>query len=168
MFVVRNPLVGHQAIDEVSSVQNHPLGEIVDAWDPVFGAGKFIYLQGAANVDEGDWVTYNADDGSVTLLAANAIGPAAVAMGALVASTYGWYQIAGKAVGLCLTGFADNAAVYATATAGQVDDAVVSGDRVQNAKGASARGTISTHNGGSLANAAEFEIMFPFVNDGAA
>lgn len=138
-----------------------PLGTIITAVDPTYGAGEFIFLEGAANTAIGSWVTYNADDYSTTLLAANAIGPVAVAMAATVASTKGWYQIGGKAVGKALTGFADNANVYATATAGSVDDAVVAGDRVKRAKGASAVDTPST-------GLAEFEIDRPFMDDGLA
>lgn len=138
-----------------------PLGTIVSAVDPTYGAGKFIFLKGLAATAVGTWVTYNDDDYSTTLLAANAIGPVAVAMSANVASQYGWYQIQGKAIGLTLAGFVDNANVYATATAGSVDDAVVAGDRVKNAKGASAIGTPS----GSFA---EFEIDFPVMDDGVA
>lgn len=150
-----------QAIGEVSTTQQHPLGTIVVAEDSTYGSGEFIYLAGVASTAIGSWVTYNSDDGSTTLLAANAIGPVAIAMQATVASTYGWYQIQGKAVGLCLAGFLDNANVYATATAGSVDDAVVAGDRVKGARGASAIGTPS----GSFA---EFEIARPFMDDGVA
>ncbi len=137
------------------------LGDIVRAVDPVYGAGEFIYLKGVASTVRGSWVTYNADDWTSTLLAANAIGPVAVAMAATVASTAGWYQIQGKAVGLALAGFLDDANVYATATAGSVDDAVVAGDRVKNAKGASAVGVPS-------AGLAEFEIERPWMDDGLA
>ena len=136
-------------------------GDIVRAVDPVYGAGEFIFLKGAASTVVGSWVTYNADDYSTTLLAANAIGPVAVATAAIIASTTGWYQISGKAVGLALTGFLDDANVYATATAGSVDDAVVAGDRVKNAKGASAVGTPS-------AGLAEFEIARPWMDDAVA
>ena len=137
------------------------LGDIATAQDPVYGNGEFIYLKGVASTAVGSWVTYNADDYSTTLLAANAIGPVAVAMAATVANEYGWYQIQGKAVGLALAGFVDDANVYATATAGSVDDAVVAGDRVKRAKGASAVGTPS-------AGLAEFEIDRPFMDDGLA
>ena len=141
--IIEGP-VGAQPIAETSTVQRHPLGTIVTAADPTYGAGEFIYLKGLASTAIGSWVTYNADDGSTTLLAANAIGPVGVAMSANVASQYGWYQIGGKAIGLCLAGFVDNANVYATATAGSVDDAVVAGDRVKNAVGASAIGVPSS------------------------
>ena len=138
-----------------------PVGTIVRANDPTYGMGEFIFLKGVASTAIGSWVTYNDDDYTTTLLAANAIGPVAVAMSANVAGQYGWYQIQGKAIGLCLAGFLDNANVYATATAGSVDDAVVAGDRVKNAKGASAIGVPS----GSFA---EFEIDRPWMDDAVA
>lgn len=137
------------------------LGQIVQAVDPTYGAGEFIWLKGAASTAVGSWVTYNQDDNSTTLLAANAIGAVGVAMSANLAGYYGWYQIGGKAVGKALAGYVDNALVYATATAGSIDDAVVSGDRVKGAIGASAVGTPS-------AGLAEFEISRPFMDDGSA
>ncbi len=138
-----------------------PLGTVVRAVDPTYGVGEFIFLKGLAATAVGTWVTYNNDDYSTTLLAANAIGPVGVSMSANVANQYGWYQISGKAIGLCLAGFLDNANVYATATAGSVDDSVVAGDRVKNAVGASAIGVPS----GSFA---EFEINRPFMDDAVA
>lgn len=153
--------IGAQPIAVTSTVQNHPLGTIVRATDPTYGAGEFIYLKGVASTAVGSWVTYNMDDGSTALLAANAIGAVGVAMSANVASQYGWYQISGKAVGKALASYADNGLVYATATAGSIDDAVVSGDRVKNARGASAVDTPST-------GLAEFEINRPFADDGSA
>jgi hypothetical protein len=160
-FIIDNPTAGVQPIDVTDTVKRHPLGTIVRATDPTYGSGEFIYLLGVASTAVGSWVLYNMDDGSTSLLAANDIGPVAVAMSANVASQYGWYQIQGKAVGKALTGFLDNANVYGTATAGSVDDAVVAGDRVKNAKGASAVDTPST-------GLAEFEIARPFVDDALA
>jgi len=160
-FTIRNPLVGSQAIANTETTQRHPLGTIVTADDPTYLAGEFVYLKGVASTAVGSWVTYNMDDGSTTLLAANAIGPVAVAMSANVASQYGWYQIQGKAVGKALTGFVDNANVYATGTAGSIDDAVVAGDRVKGAVGASAVDTPSS-------GLAEFEIARPFMDDALA
>ena len=160
-FTIVNVLLGTQAIANTETTQAHPLGTIVQATDPTYGSGEFIYLKGVASTAVGSWVTYNMDDGTTTLLAANAIGPVAVAMSANVASQYGWYQIQGKAVGKVLAGFVDNANVYATATAGSVDDAVVAGDRVKNAVGASAIDTPST-------GLAEFEIARPWMDDALA
>lgn len=166
-YVFMTPSLGMPPIDSHIDTENRigyrewKLGDIQRAVDPTYGAGEFIYLKGAADTALGSWVTYNADDYSTTLLAANAIGPVAVAMAATVAGEFGWYQIQGKAVGKALTGFVDNANVYATATAGSVDDTVVSGDRVKNAKGASALDTPST-------GLAEFEISRPFMDDAVA
>lgn len=153
-----------QKIDETSTTKNHSLGKIIRAEDKDttnYGAGEFIYLKGVASTAVGSWVLYSPDDFSTSLLAANDIGSVAVAMSASVADNYGWYQIKGKAVGKALTAFADNANVYSTSTSGSVDDTVVTGDRVKNAKGASAVGTPS-------AGLAEFEIDRPFVDDGLA
>lgn len=158
--IAENILIG-QAIAETSTTAKAELGLIVRAKDPVYGVGEFIYLKGVASTTANSWVTYNADDYSTALLAANAIGPVAVAMSACVASQFGWYQIGGKAIGKALAGYVDNALVYATATAGSVDDAVVAGDRVKGALGASALGTPS-------AGLAEFEIARPLMDDGSA
>lgn len=160
-YVPAAPFVGMQPISTVSTVQNHPLGTLIDAYDATYGWGKFIYLKGVASTAQGSWVKYNADDFTTSLLAANDIGPVAVAMSATVASTYGWYQVYGKTVGKALTGYADNGLVYATATAGSIDDAVVAGDRVKNALGASALDTPAT-------GFAEFEIQWPFMDDATA
>lgn len=151
--------LGQTLIGSVNTTERVPLGTILLASDPTYGAGEFVYLKGVASTAVGSWVTYNIDDGTTALLVANAIGPVAIAMAATVASTWGWYQIEGRAVGAALTAFADNANVYATATAGSVDDAIVAGDRVKAAKGASAVGTPS-------AGLAEFEIHRPVMDDG--
>jgi hypothetical protein len=158
------PQLGIQGIHETSTTAQHPLGTVIVAKDfgtNQNGPGEFIYLQGAANTAVGSWVTYNADDGTTTLLVADASGPVAVSMSANVANQYGWYQRTGKAVAKALAGYVDNALVYATATAGSVDDAVVAGDRVKNAKGASALD-------GPATGMAEFEIQYPFADDGAS
>ena len=160
-YLITTAVAGNQAIATNSTTQEHPLGKIVTAVDPDYGEGEFIYLQGLATTAVGSWVTYNADDYSTALLAANAIGPVALAMSACVANEYGWYQIQGKGVGLVATGFADNANIYATATAGTVDDAIVAGDRVKRSKGASAIGT-------PAAGQAEVEIDRPFMDDALA
>ena len=150
-YQIVNPIAGMQNIADTSTTQNHTLGMIVQAKDvasTAYGAGEFVYLKGVASTVLGSFVTYNSDDNSTALLAANAI-------------QYGWYQSSGKLVGKCLAGYADNGLVYATATAGSIDDAVVAGDRVKLAKGASAIGTPS-------AGLAEFEMQRPYMDDATA
>ena len=159
-YVIQNAgLAGGQPIAEITTIQRHPLGMLAVGIDPVYGVGEFIYLIGVASTAVGSWVTFTEDDFATALLAADAVGRVAVAMGANVASSYGWYQIKGKAVGKALTGYLDNADVYATATAGSVDDAVVIGDVVLSARGASAVDTPST-------GLAEFEIDRPYTTNG--
>lgn len=155
------PQVYTQQIDESSTTQTAELGTIIRARDvasTAYGVGEFIYLQGVASTAVGSVVVYNQDDHSTALLAADGIGPVATAMSACGASEYGWYQISGKAVAKVAASFADNAAVYATSTAGTVDDAVVAGDRVMRARGASAIDTPST-------GLAEMEFHRPYVDD---
>ena len=160
-YVVQNALAGHQPISTTETAAKHPLGTRVRAVDPTYGEGEFIYLKGVASTAIGSVVLYNADDFSTSLLAANDIGPVAVAMSANVANQYGWYQIYGKGVGKVLASFADNANCYATGTAGSIDDAVVAGDRVKNMKGASAIDTPAT-------GLAELEMAYPFMDDAVA
>lgn len=164
-FTIINPGLGRTKIAATNAAgygtPGPALGDIVTAVDPTYGTGEFIYLKGLDTTAVGSWVTYNTDDFTTTLLVADASGPVGVAMSANVTGNYGWYQISGKAVGKVLTGYVDNALVYGTSTAGSVDDAVVAGDRVKLAKGASAIGTPS-------AGLAEFEISRPFVDDGAS
>lgn len=157
-------LVGWQPINETSTTQRHDLGLVVQAVDRgsnANGVGEFIYLKGVASTAVGSWVLIAEDDFTTSLLAANDVGQVAIAMSANVASQYGWYQIKGKAVGKVLAAFADNGNVYATATAGSVDDAIVAGDRVKQAKGASAID-------GPATGMAEMEIDRPFMDDGLA
>lgn len=155
-YIITDGIAGSQPIATTSTVKNHPLGRIVRATDPTYGSGEFIYLLGVVSTIVGSWVTYNMDDGSTTLIVPNAIGPVAVAMSANVASQYGWYQIQGKAIGYAAD-VADNGKVYIDTLAGRCDDAVVAGDKVHNAKWASAEDTAT--------NLAEVEIARPFVTD---
>ena len=144
-------------VDGTSSQPNHRLGTIVRAVDSTLGEGEFIYLKGVASTVVGSWVTYNYDDGTTALIVPNAIGPVAVAMSAnIVATTYGWYQISGKASGKS-GDVADNAKVYIDTVAGYCDDAVVAGDKVFNAKWASADDTSTAK--------ADVEISRPFCTN---
>lgn len=158
---ISNDFICPQAIDEVSTTQRLALGARVRARDvdttTALGEAEFVYVKGCTNGAAGAWVTYQQDDWTTTALAANAIGPVGIMMSALDASTdYGFLMIYGKySAAKCLTAFADNGRVFATASAGYVDDASVAGDRVNGAKGAST----------STARSADFEIYYPFVND---
>jgi hypothetical protein len=116
---------------------------------------EYIYLLGVASTVAGDAVTYNGAYATARV-SANGKGPVAFAMAAIVAAKYGWYQVRGLANGLTLTAVVTGMPLYLTATAGQLDDAVVAGDLVANAF---AYGT-----GGTNA-ACTFEINYPFCTD---
>ena len=137
----------------IDTTQMFPLNSIQQDQN----GNKYIYLKGVASTVAGSWVTFD-EAGVTTLLAANAIGQVAIAQAATVASTYGWYLIWGSCQGKVSAGFADNANIYATATAGEVDDAIVAGDRVKCAIGRSA---IS----GGLALV---QVNHPYMDDGLA
>lgn len=160
-YTINDQLIGQQKIAETSTTARHPLGTIVTANDPDYGAGEFIYLKGVASTVVGSWVTYS-DLFATTLIVANAIGDVAVAMSANVADQYGWYQIGGKAVARA-DDVADSGLVYIdTATGGVCDDVEITGDRVHRAKWASADDTSSG------TGYADVLIARPFVDDGEA
>lgn len=150
MYTPTGNELGLQAIAVSSTTQQHPLGKIINAYDPTYGAGEFIYLLGVASTAVGSVVTYGGVSGSApqyqTALApstANLAQPLAVAMSANVASQYGWYQIGGTAV------VADNGTLTGTpapvylAGSGQVTSTAAAGKQVLNARAIANDGTPS-------------------------
>lgn len=107
------------------------IGKRVRAWDPTYGEGEFIYLTGLASTAAGDVVIYDEKANTTVRGVAGSRGPAAVAMAANVAGQTGWYQIAGAAVvNTAANTVAAGNPMYWTAAAGALDDAVVSGDKI--------------------------------------
>lgn len=98
-YQILGNVVISQPIAETSTTQKEKLGRVVQAVDPTYGVGEFIYLTGVASTVLGSIVNYDAD--WVTALHSSALDkprPLAVAMSANVADQYGWYQIGGQAV----------------------------------------------------------------------
>lgn len=133
-------LIGHfsgvtgQTTDVHTSQQNAVGTRVFDA-----AGNEYIYMQGVASTVLGTWVSFD-ELYITTRLVANALGRVAIALAAVDATTeFGWWAIYGAHSGLCLANFADNAKVWATATAGSVDDADVAVDLVDGAIGRSAR-----------------------------
>jgi hypothetical protein len=93
---------------------------------------EYIYLSGVASTVAGSAVTFTGAY-ATRLAIADMVGPVAFAMAATVASTYGWYQIAGLATGITLTAVTTQLPLYLTVTAGELDDAAVGGDIVHGA-----------------------------------
>lgn len=98
-YYFTNAQIAMQKIADISTVQNCALGTIVEATDNTLGGGEFIYLLGVASTAVGSLVTYNPSTYQTALapVGTNKPEPIAVAMGANVAASYGWYQIAGVA-----------------------------------------------------------------------
>ena len=141
-YTISTPLAGFQPIAVTDTTQNHALGTIVTAIDPTYGAGEFIYLKGVASTAVSSAVIFDQYAGTTTLATAGSRGAVGVALSANVASQYGWYQISGSAVvktGTVVAG----APAYVTATAGTLDDAVVSGDKIDGFVFKTANGTPS-------------------------
>lgn len=152
------PELGLQPIEDVSTTQRHDLGKRIRARHATRGEAEFIYLEGVANTAVGSWVAIFPDDWTTALLDTDNTPKqdVAVAMSANVADRYGWYMIYGKASAKAGT-VADNADVWATATAGTADDAVLDGYMIHKARWASA-------DSGGLADC---EIQYPYT-DGIA
>jgi hypothetical protein len=160
-FILSSPYIGAQAITETSTTKQVPLGTRLKGVDPSLGEAEFIYLKGVSSTVVGSVVTFYESDWTTALLAANAIGQVGVAMSINAAATsYGWYQIVGKAIAKCVAAVADNGLVYACATAGSIDDAATAGDRVKRAITASATDTPAT-------GFCYIEIKDPFMDDGS-
>jgi len=100
------------------------LGTIKRAFDPTYGEGEFILLQGVAGTAVGALVTYDSTTYQTALCpsTANLARPVAVAMSANLATTFGWYQISGSAVVLKQTNhqIAANLAVGISSSAGKI------------------------------------------------
>jgi len=135
-------LIGAYAPGSVDSTQLVIPGTIIRATDPTYGEGEFVYLKGVASTAAGSVVIYDQYANTTTLATAGSRGPVAVAMGATVANTFGWYQISGSAVVKAATVLAGGN-VYATATAGTVDDPTVAGDKIDGMRFKTADGTPS-------------------------
>jgi len=142
-------------ITTVDTTPEFALGTKVTARNTSTGyAGEFVYMKGVASTAASLWVLLNYDDGSTTLLADGQIGPAGVAMAATIASTYGWYQVRGKAAAMLAASIADNAGLYVSAAG--VAIATASGkSEIIGARAAAASG--------SSAASTEVEINYPVL-----
>lgn len=99
---------------------------------------EYIFLPGVASVVAGDGVIYNPSTFATTRLAANAVGPVAFFLAAVVANKYGWAAIKGTIAGInCDAGVVVGAPLYIDGTTGRVDDTKVVGDLILGAYAAS-------------------------------
>lgn len=122
-FRVSSPILGVAAnLTEVETTAQFPLGTIIEATSPTFGAGEFIYLKGVASTVAGSIVNYRGTTWQTALGYAgeNVPAPLAIAMGACIADRYGWYQISGIATAAkaCTVSFAAAAKVAVGSSSG--------------------------------------------------
>lgn len=96
-----------------------------------------------------------------TQAGANAIGQVGVAMNAMSSGEYGWFGVAGH-MRIKSGDVASGAALYLTATAGTIDDAVASGDLI---KGAHAMAADVTTSGAYNENTVLANLVYPHVDD---
>lgn len=131
-YHLQGAILGLRPIAETSDVQYHPLGTEAVAMDNTYGVARFLYLAGVASTVPGDYVCYNLKTGATVRAVhggATSTGPGAVAMSANVSGQFGWYAVFG-AVPVVAATVASDVPLYLTATAGSLDDAVVSGDKI--------------------------------------
>lgn len=152
--------IGVQAINTKSTTQNHPLGQIIQAVDPTYGVGEFIYLKGVGSTAVGSWVGYSPALGTSVLAAANGTYPLAVSMTTnTTTGSYAWYQISGVAQALGLTSITHTSGFLAlSGTAGSLDDASIIGDHVFNA-----RKTVAVHVVGTFLDT--YNLARPFTTN---
>lgn len=100
MFIATNAKNLPQALHAVGTAQQLPYGTIVQGYDPLTGYGEFMYVQGVASCVSGSRLTYNPSTGVTVLGTAGQNGglSCGFALAALVASTFGFIQVAGTAV----------------------------------------------------------------------
>ena len=89
--------------------------------------GEWIYLLGVASTTAGKFATWN-ESYATALLVADCAAPIGVAGAAIVASTYGWYQVWGLNVEASTDTVAGDTAAWVDGTAGRIDDAGSAGD----------------------------------------
>lgn len=169
MWYISDPKSIPQPIQEVSTVQLMPLGRIVQAYEPLLGAGEFIYLPGVASTAVGNVVTYDLATsggvGSTTryVASANAGHSLAVAMSATVASTWGWYQIGGQGIALSNATHATgvvNSVGTSTVTSSATTGMSWQGTRIIVAGNSTFTKTCTSRNGSTLLIVPDFNGLF--------
>jgi hypothetical protein len=98
-YAFQDEIAGLPGMRQVDTAPRSPAypGMLSHAVDPLDGGGEFIYLQGVAGVAAGQVVTYSNLGASALALVAAHGSPVAVAMAAIGAGQFGWFQISGLA-----------------------------------------------------------------------
>jgi len=102
MFAPVTPYAGVQPFNDwfaPDTIQRHTLGLTLNAVDPYWGAGKFMYVKSTDAILKGSLVAWDESYNGVLLPSAVTQGfPFGVAMAPMASGTYGWIQLEGRAV----------------------------------------------------------------------
>lgn len=123
---------GIEALTTIGTTQLHALGrrcKAVDTGSTQYGPAEFMYVEGCASVVRGDVLVVN-DNYLCVRGIADSKGAVGLALGALVASNYGWIQILGRGVASSEATIVDGTQAYLSGTAGTIDDAATAGDQI--------------------------------------
>lgn len=161
MISIIEARAGLQAPNQVSATQIGPLGQICDARNdaltptaPEQGI-ELIYLKATgAGIVVGSMVDYDTLLGTAVLSPATAgVGSVAVSLNIVAAGSFAWFVISGEVAVKAPNAMVVGADVFSlAATPGSVDDAVVNGEQVLNAKVSTTTGTPGTGLGIILIN----------------
>lgn len=141
-----NSPLGYPVPGNVDATAVVAVGTTAKFYDDTQGEGEFIYLPGVAFTVAGDAVEYDLAPGAqVTVRHSNATASnsgrsVAFATAAIVAGTWGWYQIGGLVIANTVAGTVAGAAM-GTATVGSIGNTVDAGDQILNARISTAVGT---------------------------
>lgn len=151
-------LVGRAVFGGPTDIHTSALN-VVGSESPGFNSDGYPciykYLKGIGSTIAGSVVTYD-EAGNTALIAANAIGPVAVAQAATVANTWGWYMVSGVCLVDTVANSADNGRLGRETTDGKVGDGRAAGDEIYNFVGRTAT---------TSAALAAAQFHYPFVDD---
>jgi hypothetical protein len=128
---------------EVHSTQLNTVGVVRE-----FSDGHYIYLAGVTGTVSGDFICFKPGVYTTARLTTGMRGNVAIATAAVDATTkWGWFGYVGSFAANCLSATLSNGFLFATATAGSAEDALIKNEQI---RGATATGApVTTTGGGS-------------------
>jgi hypothetical protein len=141
-----NSPLGLSVPGNVDAAATVTVGTVAKFVDDTQGEGTFIYLPGVANVVAGDAMEYDLTPGAVATIrhsnatASNSGRQIAIASAAIIATTFGWFQIEGVAIVNTIGGTVAGVAM-GHATTGSLANTADAGDQILNARILTAVGT---------------------------
>lgn len=159
MFAPIHPLANFQPINDwftPDTVQRLPLNFKLDAVDPFWGYGEFVYGKAAAALAKGNLVVQQTTLGSYDKVpnTANLGQPVLVTVATMVIASFGWFQKAGLAVYATTATVAANAALGLTGAgtvgANTAGKQLLGVTNLQSATGTKALTNVQTVNGSSV------------------